>query len=211
MNQDILQQKLTTLISFPEINSDMAQKVGQILATANEWDLLRINPLRFANAHHFDPLELIDLFVHGAKIGLFDLNWNVICPGCGSIEHHHTSINDLQGQTFHCTICHVDIPTQLDDQVEVSFTINPSIHKITINPFQTLENYHRYFFSANFQRSQPHQAYLNDVRRSFTRFNPGASQAIRFEAQAGQSYRLLSLDLHSVLFIAIDAAGQASA
>lgn len=72
MNQDILHQKLHALAAFPNIKADRAAKFGEILKELDDWDLLRINPLRFAEEHGFSPLETVDLFVHGAKIGLFD-------------------------------------------------------------------------------------------------------------------------------------------
>jgi hypothetical protein len=199
MNQDILYQKLQALAAFPDIKANSVAKFGEILKELDDWDLLRINPLRFAEEHGFSPLEMVDLFVHGAKIGLFDFVWNMICPACGGVEYSHKSINEVEEKNFHCSICHVDVPSNLDDQVEVAFTINPSIKKLDVNPFKDIDNYSRYFFSPNFERSQPHEDYIIDVRRSAVLIEPDESQDITFEAEPGQLYRLLSIDLHSAV------------
>jgi class 3 adenylate cyclase len=199
MNHDILDQKLHALAAFPNIKADTAAKFGEILKELDDWDLLRINPLRFAEEHGFDRLETMDLFIHGAKIGLFDFVWNMICPSCGGTEYTHNSINEVEEAIFHCSICHVDVPSNLDDQVEVAFMINPSIKKLDINPFKDIDSYHRYFFSPNFERSQPLEDYINDVRRSVALIEPDESKDIIFEAKPGEFYRLLSIDLHSAI------------
>ncbi|MGH7799690.1 MAG: DUF5939 domain-containing protein [Thermodesulfobacteriota bacterium] len=197
MNQNILQQKLNALTTFPNINAGTVAKLGAILKELGEWDLLRINPLRFAEEHAFNQLETIDLFVHGAKIGLFDFVWNMICPACGGIEHSHQSINEVEERIFHCSICNIDVPSNLDDQVEVAFMINPSIKRLDINPFNDIDSYIRYFFSPNYQRSKAHQDYIDEAVRAVALLDPDRSQDIIFEAEPGLLYRLLSIDLHS--------------
>ncbi len=201
MNKYILQQKLNTLASFANIKASTVTKLGEILKELDDWGLLRINPLRFADEHGLNPSETVDLFVHGAKIGLFDFVWNMICPGCGGIEYSHKSINEVEEGIFHCSICHIDVPSNLDDQVEVAFRINPSIKQLNINPFKDIESYHHYFFSPNFHRSQPLQDYVNEVRRSVALIEPDESQDMTFEAESGELYRLLSIDLHSAILM----------
>ncbi len=201
MNHSILQQKLNALATFPNIRADTVTKLGATLKELSDWDLFRINPLRFAEEHGFNQLETIDLFVHGAKIGLFDFAWNMICPACGGLEHSHQSINEVEERIFHCSLCHIDVPSNLDDQVEVAFMINPSVKKLDINPFEDMESYGRYFFSPNFMRSEPHQDYINENILSFNIINSDESQDITFKAESEKLYRLLSIDLHSACFI----------
>ena len=72
-NQNTFQQKLGALASFPDVKSETVRAVGNVLEGLSGWELFRINPLRFAEEHKFEPSEIVNLFVHGAKIGLFDL------------------------------------------------------------------------------------------------------------------------------------------
>jgi uncharacterized protein DUF5939 len=105
MDQNILGQKLGTLATFTNAKAGVVERFGEILEKLEDWDLLRINPLRFAEEHGFNPSEAVDLFVHGAKIGLFDFVWNMICPACGGVEYSHKSINEVEEKNFHCSIC----------------------------------------------------------------------------------------------------------
>jgi hypothetical protein len=44
--------------------------------------LCRINVLNFAVQQGLDEEKVIGGFLHVARLGLFDLTWNVLCPGC---------------------------------------------------------------------------------------------------------------------------------
>lgn len=154
INKPILQQKIQSLLQYSILNKESVQKFGQILNTLDDWNLFRINPLRFAKQHGFDETESLNIFVHGAKIGLFDLSYHLLCPLCHGIVHNHHSLEELENDSFHCVMCDLDIATTLDDLVEVSFTIHPSIKNLDINPFSDFENYRHYYFSNNYQKSE---------------------------------------------------------
>src|SRR5437868_6428331 len=140
MNQQALQQKLKALTGFANLDVDTVNAVGKVLEGLGDWELLRINPLQFASQYGYPAAAMVDLFIHGAKVGLFDFVWNLLCPSCGAIVRSHASVNDM-AESFHCALCHIDVPGNLDDQVEVAFAINPSVKKLDINPFGNPESY----------------------------------------------------------------------
>jgi class 3 adenylate cyclase len=200
MNQQNLHQKLATLASMNVLPPAELERFGQILGGLQDWELHWINPLDFAGKYHFFPEQMVDLFIHSAKIGLFDFSWNIICPTCGCIERSISSLNGVENDKFHCNICHVDVPTTLDDQVEVAFTINPGVAHLNLDPFSEVGSYHRYFFSANFQRSPEMTALIHATRLGFTLVDGDASHQLDFVAEAGKTYRLISIDRHIAIF-----------
>ena len=44
-----------------------------------------INVLDFAAKRGLDEERRIAAFLHAARLGLFELSWNVLCPGCGGV------------------------------------------------------------------------------------------------------------------------------
>ena len=201
MNQNTLQQKLEALASFPAVKGETVAEVGRVLAGLSSWELFRINPLRFAAEHKFDASEMINLFVHGAKVGLFDFAWNMLCPSCGSIVDSHVSLNEVEENLFHCAACHIDVPSNLDDHVEVAFTINPSVKRLDIAPFKDTESYWRYFRSANHQRSPALTDYIGEVSRAAALLAPDEAQSLSLAAEPGKLYRVISVDNHAAAFI----------
>jgi class 3 adenylate cyclase len=201
MNQNTLQQKLGTLSSFPEVNGETVMEFGKVLQGLGPWELFRINPLRFANEHQFDPSEIVNLFVHAAKVGLFDFAWNLLCPSCGSIVDSYLSLNEVEDNLFHCSLCHCDVPINLDDHVEVAFTINPSVRRLDISPFKDIESYWRYFRSANHQRSPALNDYIGEVSRASLLLAPDETKSMSLTAEPGRLYRVISVDNHVAAFI----------
>src|SRR5262245_37250892 len=183
MNENTLSQKLQALSSFPDVRDETVTEVGRVLQGLTSWELFRINPLRFAEEHKFDPSEIVDVFVHVAKVGLFDFAWNMLCPCCGSIVDSHVSLNDVGDNSFYCALCHTDVPTDLDDHVEVAFTINPSVTRLDIQPFNDVESYWRYFRSANHQRSPALEDYIGEVSRAFLLLGPDEEQSMALAAE----------------------------
>mgnify|MGYP006300360079 FL=1 len=198
MNKNILSQKLQSLKKFPNVNSSIVDKFGNIIESSSDWDLVKINPFQFALQNDFKQDETVDLFIHAAKIGLFDFEWNLICPMCGGIVHSHYDIGEINPEKFHCTVCDIFIDLDLNNYVEVSFSIDPSVHTVNINPFIDYKNYRRYFFSPNYQPSKEFVDYfMNEAFLDFKSIQPDEKVTIRFQAEPNKLYRLVSADNNS--------------
>jgi class 3 adenylate cyclase len=76
-----------------------------------------------------DQYEAVDLFLHGAKLGLFTMDWNVICPCCGIVIRSLRELHGLKAQNT-CTVCFRKDDATLDDYVQVTFTIAPTVRQI---------------------------------------------------------------------------------
>ena len=52
-----------------------------------------------------DPLkrpDTVGLVEHGARIGLFDMAWNVLCPGCGGVLDTNASLKTIRKALMAC-------------------------------------------------------------------------------------------------------------
>ena len=41
----------------------------------------------------------------GIMLGLFDLSWNVLCPGCSGVLDAHDTLKSLRPDDYHCGLC----------------------------------------------------------------------------------------------------------
>ncbi|OQY44858.1 MAG: adenylate/guanylate cyclase domain-containing protein [Candidatus Parabeggiatoa sp. nov. 2] len=195
MNESILQQKIQSLLQYPILNHQAVKKLGEILKTLEDWSLFRINPLRFAKQQGLNENEIIDIFVHGAKIGLFDLSYHLVCPACHGIVHNHQSLGELEKDSFYCALCDIEEPTTLDEIVEVSFTLHPSVKELDINPFADLLSYLHYYFSTNYQMSEQAEAFFKDnLIKEFVVLTPDERQTISLEVASNQPYEIVSVE-----------------
>ncbi|MDB5523129.1 MAG: adenylate cyclase [Rhizobium sp.] len=90
----------------------------------------RINVLAFAASEGLDEEQTIAAFLHASRLGIFDMSWNILCPGCGGVLDVNASLKTVHADTYTCTLCSAGYEPTLDDMVDVTFTISPRVRHI---------------------------------------------------------------------------------
>lgn len=114
-------------------------------------DLNRINALAFAKVHYLDEEKVIAAFLHAARIGAFEMTWNVLCPGCGGVLDTGATLKAVDREAYHCALCAAGYEPTLDEMVEVTFTVSPRVRRIAAHDpdrLPPLEYYRQIFFSS---------------------------------------------------------------
>ena len=113
--------------------------------------LCRVNVLDFAKERGLDEERAIAAFLHAARLGLFELAWNVLCPGCGGVLDANTSLKTVRREQYSCALCAAGYEATLDEMVEVAFTVSPAVRRIAAHDPNTLpiwEYYRQVFWSS---------------------------------------------------------------
>src|SRR5215211_3197979 len=112
--------------------------ISQLIEKGEDRDLNRINLLDFAARTGLDEEKVISAFLHASRLGLFDLNWNVLCPGCGGVLGAHNNLKSLRHDDYNCAMCAQGYEASIDDRVEVAFTVSPRVRRIAAHDPHTL-------------------------------------------------------------------------
>lgn len=104
--------------------------IERLIHDAPDHELNRVNVLALAAKHGLDEESTIATFLHAARFGLFEMSWNVLCPGCGGVLDAGTSLKSLNQEEYSCALCAAGYEPTLDEMVEVTFTVNPRVRKI---------------------------------------------------------------------------------
>ena len=128
-----------------------AQCVAAIERTVREAadrDLCRVNALTFAAQHGLNEERVIAAFLHAARLGLFELSWNVLCPGCGGVLDAGATLKTLNREEYACGLCASGYEPILDEMVEVTFTVSSRVRRIAAHSPDTLPEveYYRQIF-----------------------------------------------------------------
>src|SRR4029453_9089017 len=122
-----------------------------LIENAPDRTLCRINILAFAAEHKLDQEEVIAAFLHAAQLGIFDLSWNILCPGCGGVLGLGGTLKVENQSDYSCALCAAAYEPTLDEMVEVTFTISPRVRKIVAHNPQMLpwfEYFSQLFWSS---------------------------------------------------------------
>jgi class 3 adenylate cyclase len=112
------------------VDPDVAAAIEQLVTDAPDRRLIRVNPLAFAAATGLDEERAIAAFLHAARIGLFELSWNVLCPGCGGVLESGATLKTVRSEDYACALCAAGYAPTLDEMVEVTFTVSPRVRRI---------------------------------------------------------------------------------
>jgi class 3 adenylate cyclase len=130
---------------------DVADAIGGLIQNGADHELNRINLLDFAAGAALPEERVISGFLHASQLGLFDLTWNVLCPGCRGVLDAHGTLKSLRDDDYQCGLCGSGYAASVDDQVEVAFTVSPRVRRIAAhdpNALPIWEYFKQIFWSS---------------------------------------------------------------
>src|SRR6266404_6077461 len=132
---------------------ELVSAIKKLIEDAPDRELCRINALAFAAEHKLDEEDVIAAFLHGARLCIFDMSWNILCPGCGGVLGSGATLKTVNQAEYRCALCAAGYEPTLDEIVEVTFTISPRVRKIAAHDPGTLpwiEYYKQVYWSSGF-------------------------------------------------------------
>jgi len=132
-------------------DADCVAAIERAVHDAPDRELCRVNVLDFAAKNGLDEERTVAAFLHAARLGLFELSWNVLCPGCGGVLDAGSTLKTVNHEEYECGLCAAGYKPTLDEMVEVTFTVSPRIRHIAAHSPDTLpevEYYRQIFWSS---------------------------------------------------------------
>jgi class 3 adenylate cyclase len=119
-------------------DKDAVAAIERLVESGADHELCRINALDFAKRTGIDEERIIAALLHSARLGLFELSWNVLCPGCGGVLDASTTLKTVDKDEYDCALCAAGYQATLDEIVEVTFTVSQRVRKIAAHTPDTL-------------------------------------------------------------------------
>ncbi len=108
------------------LDAGVVEHVASYVRYGSEHEMARIRPLELAERFSLPPDETIAVLVHGAKRGLFELGWDVLCPLCRVPSQFEDSLATIQSHA-HCPTCNLDYDLDFARSIELVLRASPSI------------------------------------------------------------------------------------
>ena len=143
----------------------VADAIQRLVETGEDHELNRINLLDFSARTGLDEERVISGFLHASRLGLFDLTWNVLCPGCGGVLDAHSTLKSLRHDDYQCGLCACGYEASIDEQVEVAFTVSPQVRRIAAhdpNELPVWEYFKQIFWSSGIDYDEASFASLSN-------------------------------------------------
>jgi class 3 adenylate cyclase len=173
---------------------DAAAAIEALVEDAPDRALCRVNVLDFAAKAGLDEEAAIAAFLHAARLGIFELSWNVLCPGCGGVLDSATTLKSVDRDEYACAWCASGYTPTLDEVVEVTFTVSRRVRRIAAHdpdelPFN--EYFRQVFWGSGIDVPSDFEGLIEDIVLESVELPPGGKA-------------LLSLQLPAAFVILID-------
>src|SRR5579863_1281118 len=159
----------------------VAASLKKIVESGDDRALNRVNPLAFAALHGHSEEAVITTLVHAARLGLFDLSWNVLCPGCGGVLEAGSALKAFSRHEYFCSLCAGSYEPTLDELVEVTFTVTPRTRHIVAHDSETLplpEYMRQIFWGSGVDLPEDIGAAMNELTLDAMELAPGEKAAM---------------------------------
>ncbi len=164
-----------------------ASAVEELVRDAPDRELSRVNVLDFATRRGLDEERAIATFLHAARLGIFELSWNVLCPGCGGVLDTSTTLKSVNKEEYDCAICAAGYHPTLDEMVEVTFTVSRRVRRIAAHDPHDLsfaEYFRQIFWGSGFDVPDDLENILDDIVLDAIELPPGEKALLSLQLPA---------------------------
>ena len=164
-----------------------AEAIEQLVQDGSDRELCRVNVIDFAKATGVDEERAVAAFLHAARLGIFDLSWSMLCPGCGGVLDAGATLKTFDHDKYDCALCSAGYEPTLDEMVEVTFTVNPRVRKIAAHEPDKLpyvEYCRQVFWSSGMDLPEDLEARVDEFSIEAVELPPGEKALISLQLPA---------------------------
>ncbi|MHB8872862.1 MAG: DUF5939 domain-containing protein [Myxococcaceae bacterium] len=117
--------ELASSAAAPEVLADLRRR----LEGDEAFLCYKINPLTVAKQTGVTTAAAVRTYLFATRLGLTDLTWDIHCPSCLGVPVFYKHLMELE-ERAHCPFCDFRWALSLEDQVEVTFTVNADVRPL---------------------------------------------------------------------------------
>ena len=113
-----------------------ADKLIDLVETADDMTLSRLRPYALADSWGTPRKDVLELLLKATRIGLLNLQWDLLCPFCRGAQRSAESLATV-GRQVHCEGCNIDFDVNFERSVELTFKPNPAVREVVAREYCT--------------------------------------------------------------------------
>jgi class 3 adenylate cyclase len=114
--------------------AELVARLAQHIAQADDFVLARMRPYQLADEWGYPRRNVLELFLWATRVGLLNLQWEVLCPLCRGTKQESETLSDVKAQV-HCETCNIDFKANFERSVELTFHPNPAVRHYETREF----------------------------------------------------------------------------
>ncbi len=107
---------------------DVVERLVEFIGAGDDFSVSKIRPYALADEWKVPRREVLEACLRATRIGMLDLQWDLVCPLCRGAKESEASLRDIS-TTVHCETCRIDFTVNFDRFVEVTFKPNALVRQ----------------------------------------------------------------------------------
>jgi len=168
-------------------DSAAARAIEELVRDGPDDALCRVNVVDFAAKTGLDQERAIAAFLHAARLGIFELSWNVLCPGCGGVLDTSVTLKSVNHEEYNCAMCATGYQPTLDEMVEVTFTVSRRVRRIAAHDPHELpfaDYFRQVFWGSGFDVPKDFEATIEEIILDAIELAPGEKGLLSLQLPA---------------------------
>jgi class 3 adenylate cyclase len=120
-----LQADLTKQSGAP----DLVARLVDVVRRGDDVTLAHLRPYVLADAWGVPRRQVLELCLWATRVGLFDLQWDILCPLCRGVQASSTALASMANEV-HCPTCNIDVRANFERSIEVTFRPTEAIRVV---------------------------------------------------------------------------------
>jgi serine/threonine protein kinase/class 3 adenylate cyclase len=113
---------------------EVVDRLGEHLAFGPAQEVARIRPLAIAQSWGLDPEQVANACLRGAREGLLELHWDLLCPVCRISCDVKDTLRAIALHA-HCDACHRDFQLDFANSIELIFRVHPEVRAADLGTY----------------------------------------------------------------------------
>lgn len=122
------------LLADADADDAAVERLIEFVQQADDFALTRIKPYELADNWDQPRRVVLETCLRATRIGLLDLQWDLLCPLCRGPQESSSSLQDIDPEV-HCETCRIDFTVNFDRFVELTFRPNASIRTMDVRDY----------------------------------------------------------------------------
>jgi class 3 adenylate cyclase len=127
-------QALREKLLAQDADRNLVVHLMDLIEQADDLTVSRLRPYALADYWNTPRRDVLELCLWATRLGLLNLQWDVLCPLCRGAKQSADSLGSLQPQ-IHCDSCNIDFTANFDRSVELTFRPNPAVRPGLLGEF----------------------------------------------------------------------------
>lgn len=205
MNEQLLLDRIASLgLAAPK--PELIDDLEQLVRNGDDYDLFRINPIRYGRDRDVPEQDAVDLFLYASHFGIFEMEWLIVCAACSNVSNSFSRLAGLDPH-FTCSLCSMENEADMDEYIQIGFTISPDIREIIYHdPFlltaeQLYFDYHLSDDTLPVSTGESTKETLRSWARFVSYIEPGETVETTVEIESGGIFIIDPVNSTSAFFL----------